>query len=261
MEALDAKMDAIMKKLEKLDTIEMQLKEVHTRMANFEETISRLESEVKDLKKQKNKLEKKVEEFEECLQYNEDDMSDIKRDNRKLENEVSELKKQLMYMETYSRRENLKFFGLPESSDALDSSNDMEEESSRQSGTSENTREVLYKFLEEQLKIDRPRDKIEFQRVHRLGKPNPLKARPIIARFLRYSDRELVVEQARKHLKKNQNLHVFDDIPKELYDLRKEQIVKLKEARQKGHTAYFSKAHPDKLFVNGKYIAPKQPLE
>ena len=46
-------------------------------------------------------------------------------------------------------------------------------------------------------------------------------------------------------------------IPKELYDLRKEQIVKLKEARQKGHTAYFSKAHPDKLFVNGKYITPK----
>ena len=48
-----------MKKLEKLDTIETQLKEVHTRMANFEETISRLESEVKDLKKQRKKLEKK----------------------------------------------------------------------------------------------------------------------------------------------------------------------------------------------------------
>ena len=147
-------------------------------MANFEETISRLESEVKDLKKQKKKLEKKVEEFEECLQHNEDDISDIKRDNRKLENDVSELKKKLMYIETYSRRENLKFFGLPENSDALDSSNDMEEESSRQSGTSENMREVLYKFLEERLKIDRPRDKIEFQRVHRLGKPNPFKSTP-----------------------------------------------------------------------------------
>ena len=149
MEALDAKMDAIMKKLEKLDIIETQLKEVHTRMANFEETISRLESEVKDQKKQKKNLEKKVEEFEESLQYNEDDMSDLKRDNRKLENDVSELKKQLMYMETYSRRENLKFFGLPENSNTLDSSNGMEEESSRQSGTSENTREVLYTFLEE----------------------------------------------------------------------------------------------------------------
>ena len=55
-------------------------------------------------------------------------MSDIKRDNRKLENDVSELKKQLMYMETYSRRENLKFFGLPENSNTLGSGNGMEEE-------------------------------------------------------------------------------------------------------------------------------------
>ena len=60
-------------------------------MANFEETISRLESKVKDLKKQEKNLEKKVEEFEESLQYNEDNMSDIKRDNRKLENDVREL--------------------------------------------------------------------------------------------------------------------------------------------------------------------------
>ena len=230
-------------------------------MANYEETISRLESEVKDLKKEKKKLEKKVGEFEESLQYNEDDISDLQRDNKKRENDVSELKKQLMYMETYSRRENLKFFGLPENSDTSHSGNAIEEESSRQPDTSEDTREVLYKFLQEKLKIDRPRDKIEFQRVHRLGKPNPLKARPIIARFLRYSDRELVMERARKHLKNDQSLHVFDDIPKELYDLRKEQIVKLKQARQRGHTAYFSKAHPDKLFVNGRYIAPERPLE
>ena len=40
-------------------------------MANFEETISRLESEVKDLKKWK-KLEKKVDEFEESLQFNDE---------------------------------------------------------------------------------------------------------------------------------------------------------------------------------------------
>ena len=57
MEALDAKMDAVMKKLEKLDIIETQLRKVHTRMANFEDTISRLASEVKDLKKQKKNLE------------------------------------------------------------------------------------------------------------------------------------------------------------------------------------------------------------
>ena len=258
VEVLGGKIEAILNKLEKLDVIESQLNEVHSKIANIEETVSRLDSEVRVLKTTTKKLEKNVEDLEEGVQYNEDDISELQRGNKKLEYEISELKKELMYMETYSRRENLKFFGLPENTDVLYNNDIIEERSSR---TPENTTEVLYKFLEEQLKIDRPRDKIEFQRVHRLGKPSPVKSRPIIARFLRYSDRELVMEQARKHLKGNQNFHVFDDIPKELYDLRKEQMKKLKEARTRGHTAFFSKAHPDKLFVNGKYIPPERPLE
>ena len=78
--------------------------------------------------------------------------------------------------------------------------------------------------LGKMLPLVRGKLSIEIQRVHRLGKPNPLKARPIIARFLRYSNRELVVEKARKHIKKNQNLHVFFDIPKELYDCGKNKL-------------------------------------
>ena len=101
------------------------------------------------------------------------------------------------------------------------------------------------------------RDKIEFQRVHRLGKPNAdARPCPIIARFLCYGDKQLVVHQARKYLK-NTAFNVYNDIPKILYDLRKGQLKKLHEAREKGYTAFFSKAHPDKLFINGRYnIAP-----
>ena len=53
---------------------------------------------------------------------------------------------------------------------------------------------------------------------------------------------------------------MFDDLPKELYDLRKKQIEKLKQAKKDGFSARFSKAHSDKLFVNGKYIAPDKPI-
>ena len=38
-------------------------------------------------------------------------------------------------------------------------------------------------------------------------------------------------------------------------------MKKFKEAREKGCKAYFSKPNPDKLFVNGKYVAPDQPLQ
>ena len=53
----------------------------------------------------------------------------------------------------------------------------------------------------------------------------------------------------------------YDDIPKLLYDSRKGQMKKLQKAREKGFTAYFSKAQPDKLYVNGKYIAPGESIE
>ena len=64
----------------------------------------------------------------------------------------------------------------------------------------------------------------------------------------------MVMDQARKELKSQEDkqFSVFDDIPKELYEIRKSQMKKFKEARGKGCTVYFSKAQPDKLFVNGK---------
>ena len=63
------------------------------------------------------------------------------------------------------------------------------------------------------------------------------------------------MDQARKKLK-GTDFHVYDDILKTPYSSWKGQLKKLQEARERGYTAFLSKAHPDKLFVNGKYIAP-----
>ena len=116
--------------------------------------------------------------------------------------------------------------------------------------------------MEKNLKMDKPRARIEIQRVHRLGKPNGKGPRLIIARFLRFSDREEVLSQARANPGLNEkDMYVFDDLPKDLYDLRKKkQLETFKQAKRKGYSAHFSKAQPDKLFVNGKFIAPNEPL-
>ena len=63
--------------------------------------------------------------------------------------------------------------------------------------------------MEQELQIPNARDKFEFQRVHRLGKPKANESRPIIARFLRYQDRE-VLNQARKTLR-DKDYSVFED--------------------------------------------------
>ena len=57
----------------------------------------------------------------------------------------------LLNYEVYSRRENLRFYGIPET----------EQE--------ENTEAVLKAFLEKELKVENTQY-IEFQRVHRVGK-------------------------------------------------------------------------------------------
>ena len=66
------------------------------------------------------------------------------------------------------------------------------------------------------------------------------------------------MDQARKELKSQEDkqFSVFDDVPKELYEIRKSQMKKFKEARGKGCTVHFSKAQP----YNGKFIPANAPL-
>ena len=244
-EGLGRQLEAVLKKLEKLDTIESRLNQMHTTLASIEENVSRLDSEVQDLKAKSKQFGSTVSELKESIQFTDEDISDLKFANKKLQQDFSEPQKQLLYMETHSRRENVKFVGL------LDEQ--VDEDHNGERAKLEDTRGMVYKFLEYRLKIPNAREKIEFQRLHRFGKPN-------IARFLRYGDKELVMDQARKHLK-DTDFYVCKDIPKLLYDLRKGQMRKLQKAREKGFTAYFSKAEPDKLYVNGKYIAPGDPIE
>lgn len=58
-----------------------------------------------------------MEELEEGFQYNEDDVLDLQCDNMKLGHGIYDLKKQLFYTGTYSRREHLQFFGVPENTE------------------------------------------------------------------------------------------------------------------------------------------------
>ena len=86
---------------------------MHTTLASIEENVSRLDSEVEDLKTKSKQLGSTVNELKESIQFNEEDISDLKLENlKRLQQDVCELQKQLLYMETYSRRENVKFVGL-----------------------------------------------------------------------------------------------------------------------------------------------------
>ena len=88
-----------------------------------------------------------------------------------------DLQDKLLYVEVYQRQENLHFFGIGEKSRGK-----------------EDTHSVLQEFLVRVLEMQ-PEEvlKIEFQRVHGVEKTNVDGGpRAIIARFLRYQDREFM---------------------------------------------------------------------
>ena len=244
VELLTKKMDTVLVKLQKLDTIENRLDNLFKAVSSIEDTVAGLDKDVHILKEKVNNTSKTVKELEDSVDFNDKEIADLKRDLKASQKSIDDLGKQLLYQEHYSRRENLMFMGIAEK-------NVMDGQGTQQEP--ENTKEVVYKFMEEEMKISNPRNSIEFQRIHRVGKPKHDGPRPIIARFLRYADREMVLHQARKTLK-NKDFSVFEDIPKELYKLRKSQSKKFKEAKDRGDNVYFSKKFPDKLYVNGQFI-------
>ena len=72
-------------------------------------------------------------------------------------------------METYSREENVKFVGLLE--EQVDNMNGGDQDYNSAQAQIEDTRGIIYKFLEHQLKIPNARERTKFQRLHHLGKP------------------------------------------------------------------------------------------
>ena len=165
--------------------------------------------------------------LEQSVDFNASDIADLKSDLLGLKFENENLKKQLLYSESYSRRENLKFIGVV--SNTSDSKNNQNVAKSSESLQSENTKDAIFKFLTlDELNITDARKRIEFQRVHPLGKPRSSGGlRPIIVRFLRYQDKEEVMQKAGAKLK-GKDYAVFEDIPNELCELRKRQQNKLK---------------------------------
>ena len=231
----EKKLDEILVKLNKLDSIEITLNNLCAKM-----TI--VESDVSKLKDDACVTEKNLKKMDDGLQWMNTEMEGLKLQIKLLETAKEDLHTQQLYAEAYSRRENLKFFGLAE----------RETKSNQESSEAINTRNILFEFLENSLGFENPEKKIELQRVHRLGKPTPGKARPIIARFLRYQDREMVL-RASFH-QRDSEIKVLEDYPQEIIERRRKQIKKLKEAKKNGMKASFSKAEPVKLYINGKFI-------
>ena len=235
-----------------VETICQTLTSVESRLQNLEnifERASGLEKSISNFGTELSKLNNKTKEIEKgaidektasdantAMALTNTEIEASKKKEMTSENKIKELEDKLLYQEVYDRRENLRFFGIPEPT----------------SGTEDHVPRVVHKFLKEELELEITED-IEFQRAHRIGKKKTGETRPVIVRFLRFPEREIVFKRARK-MQEETNVKVYTDYPKEIRERKKQQWPRMKKAREEGKTAIFLKSEPDKLFINGHFV-------
>lgn len=232
------KMDKILSKLEKLEFIASEIQTLRNTVDKIKLTVAGLQKEFSRVEKDLKSVTTETRELKASAISLNEDVEDGKANleilNKKHDEDLKRVRLQLLNYEVYQRRENLRFYGI------------------REEVAEEDTKETLYSFMENQLKMSNARS-IEFQRVHRVGKRASMQAKPraIIARFLRYTDHETVFSR-RSCLDKKSGLGIRPDLPKEVIDKRKILIPKMLEARMQGKRAAFNRAEPYKLFIDGE---------
>ena len=139
-----ATLQAILDKLEKLDSIESAVKKIETNLKKLENRTRRLEDfqttakkDIKDLKEGINftgqQLSDKTEALERTHRKYETQLTELTRKCQKNEDLLGVIHTKNLYLESYSRRENIKFTNI--------------EESTEIDGRNEDTEEALRNFL------------------------------------------------------------------------------------------------------------------
>ncbi|VDI29323.1 Hypothetical predicted protein [Mytilus galloprovincialis] len=178
-------------KLAKLDMLD----DLCSRMASIESHFNIVKTEIKDIRYDLKQQSERIttEEFH----YNivESRVSGIEAENEKLQYENFELKEKVLEMQAHSMKYNLIFSGIKERSE-------------RQN---EKVEDTIKEFISNELKIDS--EAIQFQNVHRLKNRGDGKPRNIIAKFVKYSDHEMIRSAAYEHLKNKKRGGSLSTIP------------------------------------------------
>lgn len=234
-ERIASQLETICNTLASVENRLQRLEGIFERFSALENSVSSLQTGLSTLSEKSRKVEEKTNDFEKAMEFESTEIEELKKKDTENEDKIKELEDKLLYQEVYNRRENLRFFGIPESTTGV-----------------ENTFEVMRNFLKEELELQNT-ENIEFQRAHRIGKKKTGEARPVIVRFLKFPERELVFRKARE-MESDIDVKVYSDLPKEIGQRRKRQWPRLKKAREEGKIAFFSKPEPDKLFIEGQFV-------
>ena len=200
-----------------------------------------------NVNKRVDDLVRTVTELKSSLEFTQKEMDSFKSLHTKLntvENEIREVnddvgfhRGKIEYLENQSRRNNVRFYGIPE--------DEQETWDVSEAKVKETVKEIL--------KVD---EEIKIERAHRTGRrtrklptgetvPSP---RTIICRLQNWKQRELILRAARQV--KPDGIYVNEDLAKETLEKRKELVPKMIQAKKAGKIAFFVL---DKLVVKDRH--------
>ena len=122
----------------------------------------------------------------------------------------------LRVLEDRSRRDNLRFDGIPE----------------YKNETRADTEDILKDTLREQLGMNN----IKIERPHRIGTNTQSTCRTIIAKFTSYKTKERILKEARNQ--KPKDIWIYEDFSKKTVKIRKELWEKVRELRSQKNMQY-----------------------
>ncbi|CAB3986612.1 Hypothetical predicted protein [Paramuricea clavata] len=187
----------MMGKLEKLDGIEADMKEI-------KHSLEYAHAEIADLKRENETTRANQEQARTKLE--------------KLEKDNATLRDKIVDIQARSMRDNLLFFNIPEQDKEI-------------------TTEIIHNLLETKFQIKDAKEVIKIDRSHRIGKKREgnRKPRPIVVKFNYHQDREHVRLNAKKL--KGTNIGVSEQFPEEIESVRKALYPELKKAKAEGKRA------------------------
>lgn len=168
------------------------------------------------------------------LQRATEDLYDVKYQIEDMEKENKILRNKVIDMQERSMRDNLIFTGINEDNQQ----------------NFEDTEKLVQDLIKNKLDIQ---EEIEIERIHRFGRRFGDRPRPIVVRFSRYKQRELIRKKAREL--KGTGYGIHEQYPHEIERVRKELYPVLRQARAWNNKAVLIK---DKLYINNKlYVFPE----
>ena len=202
---------------------EKEINELKKHVFDLERSIEFKDKINDDLMNRIDSLEKIM---KEDRKNNEKDIEKIQADVKTLHDNMTNMESRQDYQDDQSRRNNIRKSGLPED----------------QNETWEMTQQKVATLLKDRLELP----EVEIERAHRTGRRKEGKPRQVVAKLLRYNDREAALRNASKlkppagaHDQTTPRIFINEDLCPASVKKRQDQLPQLTQARKDNKFARF----------------------